>query len=147
MKILILNGPNLNTLGTREPGIYGTQTLGDLERLLTGKFPDDTFEFLQSNEAGTLVTRLNGLIEKPMDGVVMNPGAFTHYSYALRDAVAMLTIPVVEVHISNIHAREAFREKSVIAAVCTGQISGFGINGYLLGVEAVKQQHNLKKST
>lgn len=147
MKILILNGPNLNTLGTREPGIYGTRTLDDLEKLLTGKFPDDTFEFLQSNEEGTLVTRLNGLIEKPMDGVVMNPGAFTHYSYALRDAVGMLTIPIVEVHISNIYARESFRKKSVIAAACTGQISGFGINGYFLAVEAIKQQHNFKKST
>jgi 3-dehydroquinate dehydratase II len=146
MKILILNGPNLNTLGKREPGIYGTQTLGDLERLITRDFPDDSFEFLQSNEEGTLVTRLNELIEKPLDGVVINPGAYTHYSYALRDAVAMLNIPVVEVHISNIHARETFREKSVIAAVCNGQISGFGLNSYLLGVEAVKKQHTLKNS-
>ncbi len=144
MKILILNGPNLNTLGKREPGVYGTQSLGDLEQLLVEKFPDDTFEFLQSNEEGKLITRLNALLEKPVDGVVFNPGAFTHYSYALRDAISMLNLPVVEVHLSNIHARESFRKTSVIADVCTGQISGFGIHSYVLGVEAVKQQNKSK---
>lgn len=142
MKILILNGPNLNTLGKREPEVYGTQTLGDLEQLLVEKFPDDTFEFLQSNEEGKLVTHLNALLDEPVDGVVFNPGAFTHYSYALRDAISMLDVPIVEVHLSNIYARERFRKTSVIAGVCTGQISGFGLQGYILGVEAVKQQNN-----
>ncbi len=145
MKILILNGPNLNTLGKREPGVYGTQTLDDLERLLVKKYPADNFEFLQSNDEGVLISRLNALLEAPADGVVFNPGAFTHYSYALRDAISMLDIPVVEVHLSNIHARESFRKTSVIAAVCAGQISGFGMHSYILGVEALKLHTNSKR--
>jgi 3-dehydroquinate dehydratase II len=144
MKILILNGPNLNTLGKREPEIYGTRSLNDLEQMLTDFYPNDTFEFLQSNEEGTLVSRLNACLDSPVDGIVINPAAFTHYSYAIRDAVAMLDIPVVEVHLSNLHAREPFRTQSVIAGVCAGQISGFGLNSYILGVEAVKQQANPK---
>lgn len=144
MKILVLNGPNLNTLGKREPEIYGTQTLGDLERMLPELYPDDTFEFLQSNDEGVIVSRLNDCLDSPVDGIVINPAAFTHYSYAIRDAVAMLPIPVIEVHLSNLHAREAFRMHSVIAGVCAGQISGFGMNSYVLGVEAVKRQLNSK---
>lgn len=142
MKILILHGPNLNTLGKREPYIYGTKTLKDLERMLAERFPDDTFEHLQSNEEGKLISRLNACLDDPVDGIVLNPGALTHYSYSLRDAVSMLTIPVAEVHLSNLYTREAFRTKSVIAPVCTGQISGFGIYSYVLGVEAVKQRND-----
>ncbi len=144
MRILILNGPNLNTLGKREPEIYGTQTLDDLARTLAQRFPDDSFEHLQSNEEGQLISRLNSCLDDPVDGIVINPGAFTHYSYALRDAISMLKIPVAEVHLSNLHVREFFRTTSVIAGVCTGQISGFGLHSYILGVEAVKQQHNLR---
>ncbi len=144
MKILILNGPNLNTLGKREPEVYGTHTLSDLERMLEKSFPEDSFEFLQSNEEGKLVSRLNQCLDDPIDGVVFNPGAYTHYSYALRDAVSMLKIPVVEVHLSNLHSRESFRTKSVIAGVCAGQISGFGMFSYILGVEAVKNRKNQK---
>jgi 3-dehydroquinate dehydratase II len=138
MKILILNGPNLSTLGTREPRIYGTDTLTDLENRLRQKYTEIDFRFIQSNDEGALVAILNDLIGSPVDGVVLNPGAFTHYSYALRDAVQMLGIPVVEVHLSNVHARESFRKISVIAPVCIGQVTGFGLSSYILGVEALR---------
>jgi 3-dehydroquinate dehydratase II len=137
MRILILNGPNLNTLGKREPGIYGTQSLEDLKNVLSGHFPDVRFDYFQSNEEGKIVTRLNACLDDPVDGIVINPGALTHYSYSLRDAIAMLDTTVVEVHLSNVHARESFRAVSVIAGVCAGQISGFGLQSYLLGVEAI----------
>ena len=138
MKILILNGPNLNTLGMREPHIYGADTLSDLENLLRQRFPEIDFRFVQSNDEGQLVSALNDLLAAPVDGVVFNPGAFTHYSYAMRDAVQMLQLPVVEVHLSNVHARESFRKISVIAPVCAGQITGFGIFSYILGIEALR---------
>ncbi len=142
MKILILNGPNLNTLGKREPEVYGTQSLTDLKEMIEKEFPEDSIEFFQSNEEGAIVSRLNQCLDEPVDGIVFNPGAFTHYSYALRDAVSMLNIPVVEVHLSNLHARESFRTKSVIAGACAGQISGFGLVSYILGVKAVKYREN-----
>jgi 3-dehydroquinate dehydratase II len=147
MKILILNGPNLSTLGVREPHIYGTDTLTDLENRLRQEYPDIDFRFVQSNDEGTLVAVLNELIGSPVDGVVINPGAFTHYSYALRDAVQMLNLPVVEVHLSNVHARESFRKTSVIAPVCIGQVTGFGLSGYILGIEAIRMHLSDRSGT
>lgn len=132
-RLLILNGPNLNRLGKREPTVYGSDTLKDLETMLHGDFPDLQLTFSQSNWEGQLIDWIHDA-EGNFDGVVFNPGAFTHYSYALRDAIASVTIPVVEVHISNVHAREEFRKESVIAPVCVGQISGFGLESYKMGI-------------
>jgi len=138
MNILVINGPNLNLLGKREPQIYGTQSLDDINNDLKAQFPDVVFTFFQSNHEGAIVDALQSTIGKGFDGIVLNGGAFTHYSYAIRDAVSMLTIPTVEVHISNIHMREEFRKHSVTAPVCVAQFSGFGVNGYSLAVELLR---------
>ena len=135
MKILVINGPNLNLLGTREPQIYGVQTLNDVEKELTGSFPDILFTFFQSNHEGAIIDALQGTLTAQCDGVVLNAAALTHYSYAIRDAVAALRVPVIEVHLSNIHLREEFRRHSVIAEVCKAQVSGFGSEGYKLAVD------------
>ncbi len=149
MKILIIHGANLNILGKREPEIYGTLTLDEINEILKNEFPDVEFEFFQSNFEGEIVNRLNSLIDSDFDGVVINPGAFTHYSYAIRDAISSLKIPVVEVHLSNIQSRaergEGFRAKSVISAVCKGYIAGFGYLSYILGVEAIVKTMQIKK--
>jgi len=137
MKILVLNGPNLNLLGTREPETYGKTTLDELCKeldKLAGELGVELAHF-QSNYEGALVDRLHQAKGKEA-AVVFNPGAFTHYSYALRDAVAAIGIPTIEVHLSNIHAREEFRRHSVIAPVAAGQISGLGTTGYLLALRA-----------
>lgn len=134
MNLLVLNGPNLNLLGTREPQTYGTQTLGDLEEELRAAFPDVSFQFAQSNHEGALIDRLHAAHEDDLAGVVFNPGGYTHTSVALRDAVAAIDVPVVEVHLSNTSAREDFRHRSRIAPVCVGQISGLGPAGYHLAV-------------
>ena len=134
MNILILNGPNLNLLGTREPHIYGTKTLNDLEVELSDAFPEHTFEFFQSNHEGELIDILQNT---DTDGVVFNPAAFTHTSVALLDAIRGIKIPVIEVHISNIHNREVFRKESITSAGCIGQISGFGFKSYYLAVSAL----------
>lgn len=141
MNILVINGPNLNLLGKREPQIYGTQTLKDIEDELTKKFPDVQFTFFQSNHEGAIVDALQSTIGKNFQGIILNGAALTHYSYAIRDAIAMLTIPTVEVHISNIHLREEFRRHSVTAPVCVAQLSGFGSTGYALGVEMLRTNH------
>jgi 3-dehydroquinate dehydratase-2 len=136
---LVLHGPNLNLLGTREPTIYGRVTLAEVDRLVRehGRKLGLRVESRQSNHEGQLIDWLQGARKEGFVGIVFNPGAFTHYSIALRDAVAAIDVPVVEVHLSNVHAREEFRRHSVIAAAARGQISGFGPHSYLLGLEAL----------
>lgn len=133
MKILILNGPNLNLLGTRQPEIYGTTTLADIESGLRERFPEVEFSFLQSNHEGVLIDAIQA---SGADGIVLNAGAYTHTSLALADAIASVSVPVVEVHLSNIHGREEIRRRSLIAPVCRGSIAGFGAKVYELAVRA-----------
>jgi len=138
VKVLFLNGPNLNLLGTRQPEIYGRTTLADIERLVRERAATlgVEIEFRQSNWEGQLVDWLHEARDK-FEGVVINAAAYTHTSVALRDAIAAIALPVVEVHLSNIHAREEFRHRSLISAVCRGQVAGFGATSYVLGLEAV----------
>lgn len=136
---LVLHGPNLNLLGVREPAVYGSLTLAGLDRMIRdhARRRGLRVECRQSNLEGELVTWLQRAEGEGFRGVVFNPGAFTHYSIALRDAVAAVRIPVVEVHLSNVHGREEFRRHSVIAPVARGQIAGFGPASYLLGLDAL----------
>ena len=139
MKILVMNGPNLNFLGIREPAQYGTENYETLcakiEAAAAAK--GDTVELFQNNCEGAIVDRLQAAYSDGTEGIIINPGAYTHYSYAIRDALASITVPKIEVHISNIHKREEFRHTSVTAPVCDGQIVGLGTNGYLLAMEAL----------
>lgn len=134
MNIEVINGPNLNLLGKREPEIYGTDTLEDIERMIRNDLAGESvsLQFRQSNGEGEIIGMLHAArFERGADGIVLNPGAYTHYSLAIRDAVASIAIPVIEVHLSNIHAREAFRQVSLVAGVCKGRIEGLGWRGYL----------------
>lgn len=144
MKILVLNGPNINFLGIREPEQYGKVTYEDLcrglEELATSQ--GDELEIFQSNCEGTLIDRIQAAYSDGTEGIVINPGAYTHYSYAIRDALSSITVPKIEVHISNIHKREEFRHTSVTAAACDGQIVGFGIKGYFYAILALKDKQN-----
>ena len=135
-KILVLHGPNLNLLGLREPHVYGSMTLADLDARLQARGTELGLEVrcLQSNHEGTLIDALHEA-RTTAKGVIINPGGYTHTSVALRDAIAAISIPVVEVHISNVYAREEFRHKSLISAVCKGKISGLGWKSYLLALE------------
>jgi len=137
MKIIVKNGPNLNMLGKRETSVYGNKTLKDLEEYIKKEFSDNiNIEFFQSNYEGAIIDMLHKANEE-FNGVVLNPGAFTHYSYAIHDAIKSIKTKVVEVHISNVYQREEFRHKSVTAPACIGQISGFGFYGYILGINAI----------
>ena len=134
MNIAIINGPNLNLLGTREPGIYGSQTFEQYYVQLQNLFPGITFSYYQGNVEGELINELQR-VGFSVDGIVMNPGGYTHTSVALGDAIAAITAPVIEVHISNVHAREDFRKISHVSAKCRGTISGLGLKGYELAVK------------
>lgn len=136
MKIQIINGPNLNLLGTREPGIYGSSTFDDCFRRLQQDFPGIELEYYQSNVEGELINRMQQ-VGFSCDGIVLNAGAYTHTSIALQDCIRSLGCPVVEVHISNVHKREEFRHKSMISCACLGVICGFGMDSYRLAVEAL----------
>ena len=137
-KILVMNGPNLNLLGTREPEIYGSLTLADIHERLRQRAneADLDIEFMQSNHEGALVDAIQR-VRRTADYIILNAGAFTHYSIALRDAIAAVDVPVIEVHLSNIHPRGEFRHKSVIAPVVLGQIAGFGAESYMAALEII----------
>lgn len=137
MKLLILNGPNLNMLGEREPGIYGTGTMDECLDHLRKRYPDHELLYYQSNVEGFLIDRLQQANREGVEGVVLNAGAYTHTSIALHDCIRSLRMPVIEVHISNVHTREAFRHQSMISAACKGVICGFGLDSYRLAVEAL----------
>lgn len=141
--ILIINGPNLNMLGIREPGIYGNETLETLCDKIKNraKTLNAVTEFYQSNIEGEIINKIHSAMGK-FDGIIINPGAYTHYSYAIRDAIASINVPCIEVHISNVHKREEFRHKSVTAPVCKGQICGLGTNGYLYALEELCNGQN-----
>lgn len=134
MRILILNGPNLNLLGKREPSIYGNDTFEDYFAQLKEKYSTCHLEYYQSNHEGDIIDKLHE-VGFSYDGIILNAGAFTHYSYAILDAISAISTPVIEVHISNIHTRETFRTKSVIAPACRGSILGFGLESYRLALD------------
>lgn len=140
MKILIVNGPNLNLLGRREPGIYGSRTFEDFLEELRRHYSDIEIGYYQSNVEGCLIDKMQEegfLSDRPADGIVLNAGAYTHTSIALHDCIRSLKSPVVEVHISNVHQREEFRHHSMISPVCCGVICGFGLDSYRLAIEAI----------
>src|SRR4030067_360117 len=138
LKILVIHGPNLNLLGTREPEIYGRQTLKDINGLLLGeaKTKNVSLRAIQTNSEGEIITLLQRARGK-FGGIIINPAAFTHYSYAIYDTILAVGIPTIEVHLSNIYKREEFRRKSVITPACVGQICGFGWRSYILAIEAL----------
>lgn len=138
MKFLFINGVNLNMTGVREKGVYGTQTLDEINLEIAAHFKGDSCEFFQSNCEGDICTEIQKAQCEGFDGIILNAGAFTHYSYAIRDAIASVSVPVVEVHMSNVHSREEFRHKSVLSEVCSGVICGFGKNSYILAAESFK---------
>ncbi|MGM9713260.1 MAG: type II 3-dehydroquinate dehydratase [Prevotella sp.] len=137
-KILILNGPNLNLLGVREPGIYGSSSFDSYLPVLRERFPDVEIEYFQSNIEGVMIDKMQA-VGFTYDGIVLNAGAYTHTSVALHDCIRSLRCPVIEVHISNVHTREEFRHKSLISAACRGVICGFGLDSYRLALSALME--------
>ena len=144
MKVLVINGPNLNMVGVREKGIYGTRDFKDICNYIKeeGEKRNIDIKLFQSNIEGEIINEIHNAYYEKYDGIIINPGAFTHYSYAILDAIKSVNINTVEVHLSNIHAREEFRHKSVIAPACIGQICGFKEFGYVMAMEALKEMHN-----
>ena len=136
MKIQIINGPNINLLGKREPGIYGARSFEDYLVELKGCYPEVEIEYYQSNVEGEMINKIHE-VGFSFDGIILNAGAYTHTSIALQDAIRAVKTPVIEVHISNVHQREEFRHKSMISCACVGVICGFGLDSYRLGVEAL----------
>jgi len=143
MNILVIHGPNLNMLGKRNPLVYGNQNLEQVNEFILGYFKKIEIDFFQSNHEGEIIDKIQSA-DGPYQGMVINPGAFTHYSYAIRDAIETLTIPVIEVHISNIATREEFRHKSIVSDVVKGSIIGLGVYGYVLAVQSLA--HYYKKN-
>lgn len=141
MKIMVINGPNINLLGVREPEIYGAKTYSDLEKYIEDYAEEHGIEtvVVQSNGEGEIIDFIHHALGN-YDGIVINPGAYTHYSYAIHDALSSVALPAVEVHLSNIHKREEFRHKSVTAPACIGQICGLGFRGYALAIEYLKDE-------
>jgi len=137
MKILILNGPNLNLLGTREPDVYGASTFEDYLQTLRADYPSISLDYFQSNSEGEMIDKMQQ-VGFTYDGIVLNAGAYTHTSVALHDCIRAITTPVIEVHISNIYQREDFRHRSMLASACRGVICGFGLKSYRLAVEALR---------
>lgn len=139
MRVLILHGVNLNMFGRRDPAQYGTATLADIDAALDGLAAElgVALDHFQTNHEGAMVERIHQALDDGTDAVVINAGAWTHYSHAIADALALLSVPVAEVHMSNVHAREAFRHASVLSGVCAGSVCGFGVQSYLLGLRAV----------
>ena len=140
-KILVLNGPNINMTGKREPDKYGTMSLDDINKILAekGKVVGAEIEFFQSNSEGAIIDEIHSAMGK-YDGVVINAGAYTHYSYAIRDAISAVNVPFVEVHMTNVHKREEFRHKSTISSVCEGVICGFGYKSYIFAIEFLAEK-------
>ena len=137
MKIQIINGPNLNLLGVREPGVYGSASFEDYLKQLADLYPEIVITYFQSNIEGEIINKLHE-VGFSYDGIILNAGAYTHTSIAIHDAIKAIKTPAVEVHISNVHAREPFRHQSLIAAACKGVIAGFGMDSYRLAIEAIK---------
>ncbi len=140
MKFLVINGVNLNMTGTREKGVYGNQTLDEINQEILDfchKNGDSVF-FFKSNLEGEVCAKIQSCIDNRFDGIILNAGAFTHYSYAIHDAIRSIATPVIEVHMSNVHAREEFRKNSVISPACKGTIAGFGKNSYILAIQSFK---------
>lgn len=137
MNITIINGPNLNLLGVREPGIYGSEGFESYLKRLRSQYPEVDIEYFQSNHEGEIIDRLHETGFGKTDGIVLNAGAYTHTSLAIADAIAAINTPVIEVHISNVHAREEIRHRSMISNVCRGVIAGFGLDSYRLAIEAL----------
>lgn len=141
MKIQIINGPNINLLGKREPGIYGAESFEHYYERLKQRYTDVEFSYYQSNIEGELINKIHE-VGFDIDGIVLNAGAYTHTSIALQDAIRAVSSPVIEVHISNVHQREEFRHKSMISCACKGVICGFGLDSYRLAVEALRELKN-----
>lgn len=142
MKIQIINGPNLNLLGTREPGVYGSITFTEFLDNIRISFPDVEIDYFQSNVEGEIINKIQETGFN-YDGIILNAGGYTHTSVAIRDSIKAVKTPVIEVHISNIHAREEFRHQSMISAVCMGVIAGFGLNSYKLAIKALQLANNI----